>query len=150
MLDCIRILTTKAIIRHDIKLKIKINIKNHVIYDYHFVFVSGYIQVRQNLMSTNSSTIDLTDEDEARPQRGNAPNGPPALVALNVRRPQQLVSVQQQQPPQQRQLITAQQTIRNTAALVTQTRKLPIIGKQYDLRKKTFVFSLSLSLYNFF
>lgn len=79
-------------------------------------------------MSANSNTIDLTDEDDARPQRGNAQNGPPSLVALNVRRPQQLV--QAQQPPQQRQMMTAQQTIRNAAALVTQARKLPIIGKK--------------------
>lgn len=92
-----------------------------------FVIISGYIQVRQNLMSSNSNTIDLTDEDDARPQRGNAQNGPPSLVALNVRRPQ-LVQTQQQ-PSQQRQLVTAQQTIRNAAALVTQARKLPVIGK---------------------
>lgn len=91
-------------------------------------FISGYIQVRQNLMSSNSSTIDLTDEDDGRPQRGNAQNGPPSLVALNVRRTQQLVQTQQQ-APQQRQMITAQQTIRNAAALVTQPRKLPIMGK---------------------
>lgn len=78
-------------------------------------------------MSSNSNTIDLTDEDDSRPQRGNAQNGPPGLVALNVRRTQQIV--QTQQPPQQRQMITAQQTIRNAAALVTQTRKLPVICK---------------------
>lgn len=80
-------------------------------------------------MSSNSNTIDLTDEDDARPQRGNAQNGPPSLVALNVRRPQQIVQTQQPQPSQQRQLLTAQQTIRNAAALVTQTRKLPIMGE---------------------
>lgn len=82
-------------------------------------------------MSSNSNTIDLTDEDDARPHRGNAQNGPPSLVALNVRRPQQIVQTQQQQQPsQQRQLLTAQQTIRNAAALaVTQTRKLPVIGE---------------------
>lgn len=97
---------------------------------YYFITISGYIQVRQNLMSGNSSTIDLTDEDEARPQRMNSQNGPPSLVALNYRRPQQIVQTsqqQQQQTSQQRQLVTAQQTIRNAAALVT--RKLPIIGK---------------------
>lgn len=81
-------------------------------------------------MSSNSSTIDLTDEDDARPQRANAQNGPPSLVALNVRRPQQLVQTQQQQQqPQQRQLLTATQTIRSTAALGTQQRKLPVIGE---------------------
>lgn len=89
--------------------------------------ISGFIQVRQNLMSSNSNTIDLTDEDDARPQRGNPQNGPPSLVALNVRRPQQIVQTQQQ-PSQQRQMLTSQQTIRNAAALVTQTRKLPIMG----------------------
>lgn len=78
--------------------------------------------------SGNSNTIDLTDEDDGRPQRGIAQNGPPSLVALNVRRPQQIVQTQQP-PSQQRQLITAQQTIRNTAALVTQTRKLPVAGE---------------------
>lgn len=79
-------------------------------------------------MSSNSNTIDLTDEDDARPQRANAQNGPPSLVALNVRRPQQIVQTQQQQQPsQQRQMLTAQQTIRNAAALVT--RKLPVLSE---------------------
>lgn len=87
-----------------------------------FVRNSGYIQVRQNLMaSSNANTIDLTDEDDPKPQR-IAQNSPPALVALRNR--QQTV----QTLPIQRQLLATQQHIRN-AALATQNRKLPTTGK---------------------
>lgn len=73
----------------------------------------------------SNSTIDLTDEDDARPQR-NAQNNPPALVALNMRNRKQIV-----QQPVQRQLGTTQQTIRN-AAIISQNRKLPVVGKRPD------------------
>lgn len=84
---------------------------------------SGFIQVRQNLMANNSSCIDLTDEEDPKPQARQQAN-PPALVALNARSRQQIV----QTVPVQRQLVATQQTIRN-AAVAAQTRKLPIIGK---------------------
>lgn len=88
---------------------------------------SGFIQVRQNLMANNNSNsnsgcIDLTDEDDAKPQQRQQAN-PPALVALNARARQQIVQTQ----PVQRQLITTQQTIRNAAA-ASQARKLPVLG----------------------
>lgn len=92
---------------------------------------SGFIQVRQNLMATNSSpnsnTIDLTDEDDSKPQR-NAQNSPPALVALNIRGRQQIV--QTQGAP--RQLIATQQSIRN-ATIIAQARKLPLAGKYLEI-----------------
>lgn len=71
-------------------------------------------------MASNSGCIDLTDEDDAKPQQRQQAN-PPALVALNARR--QIVQSQ----PVQRQLIATQQTIRNAAA--SQSRKLPVLGK---------------------
>lgn len=75
-------------------------------------------------MASNSNTIDLTDEDDAKPQTRVQQGNPPALVALNMRRSQPQV-VQSQQV---RQLVTTQQTIRN-AAIAAQNRKLPVIGK---------------------
>lgn len=71
-------------------------------------------------MASNSSTIDLTDEDDSKPQR-NAQNSPPALVALNMRNRQPIV----QTTPVQRQLVQTQHTIRN-AAIIAQNRKLPV------------------------
>lgn len=85
-------------------------------------FCSGFIQVRQNLMANNSSCIDLTDEDDPKPQQRQQVN-PPALVALNRNR-QQIVQTQ----PVQRQLVATQQTIRNAAA-AAQNRKLPVLGR---------------------
>lgn len=87
------------------------------------LFCSGFIQVRQNLMANNSSCIDLTDEDDPKPQQRQQAN-PPALVALNARNRQQIVQTQ----PVQRQLVTTQQTIRNAAA-AAQNRKLPVLGR---------------------
>lgn len=52
---------------------------------------SGFIQVRQNLLANNANTIDLTDEDDPKPKI-LAQNNPPALVALNMRNRQNLVS----------------------------------------------------------
>lgn len=52
---------------------------------------SGFIQVRQNLLANNANTIDLTDEDDPKP-KPIAQNNPPALVALNMRNRQQLVT----------------------------------------------------------
>lgn len=78
---------------------------------------SGFIQVRQNLMASNS-TIDLTDEDDAKPQR-NAQNNPPALVALNMR------NKLMQAGGSVRHIVTTQQPMR---AQITPTRKLPAIG----------------------
>lgn len=72
-------------------------------------------------MASNSGCIDLTDEDDAKPQQRPQAN-PPALVALNARR--QIVQTQ----PVQRQLVATQQTIRN-AAVASQNRKLPVLGK---------------------
>ncbi|XP_031622615.1 activating transcription factor 7-interacting protein 1 [Contarinia nasturtii] len=89
---------------------------------------SGYIQVRQNLMAANSNTIDLTDEDDAKPQpkRVQQQVNPPALVALNIRnRP----VVQQQQAP--RQLVTTQQTIRN-ASLAAQAASQQNVRQQIN------------------
>ncbi|XP_055311497.1 activating transcription factor 7-interacting protein 1 isoform X2 [Sitodiplosis mosellana] len=83
---------------------------------------SGFIQVRQNLMANNSGCIDLTDEDDPKPQQRQQGN-PPALVALNSRGRQQIVHTQ----PVQRQLVATQQTIRN-AAVVAQSRKLPVLA----------------------
>lgn len=92
---------------------------------------SGFIQVRQNLMAKgNASTIDLTDEDDPKPQR-IAQGNPPALVALRNR--QQAA----QSIPVQRQLLATQQHIRN-AALATQNRKLPMIGKCLDVHIRQF------------
>lgn len=87
---------------------------------------SGFIQVRQNLMATNSSTIDLTDEDDAPKQR-NLPVNPPALVALNVRNRPQTV-VQTPAVAQRQQIAATHQTIRNPA-VANATRKVSMIRK---------------------
>lgn len=42
-------------------------------------------------MAGNANTIDLTDEDDPKP-KNNAQNSPPALVALNIRNRQQIVT----------------------------------------------------------
>lgn len=87
-------------------------------------FCSGFIQVRQNLMAASSNTIDLTEEDEARPQR-SPQNNPPALVALNMRGRTQVIQTQQ---TVQRHVVTTQQPLR--AQAFAQPRKLPAIGKR--------------------
>lgn len=84
--------------------------------------------MRQNLIASNS-TIDLTDEDDPRPQR-SAQNNPPALVALNVKNRAQLV--QTQTPPVQRHVVTTQQPMR-AAQVVTTTRKLAVLGKIFEI-----------------
>lgn len=81
-------------------------------------------------MANNSNTIDLTDEDDPRPQR-QLTNNPPALVSINVRSRQLLQAqgqAQTQQQTVQRQLVTTQQIIRPAAA--TQTKKVAVIGKR--------------------
>lgn len=74
------------------------------------------------MANAGTNTIDLTDEDDLKPQQKLQAN-PPALVSLNVQRRQQMVS---QTQPVQRQLVNTQQTIRNIT--VAQNRKLPIMG----------------------
>lgn len=59
---------------------------------------SGFIQVRQNLMAANSSTIDLTDEDDVPKARGSQVVNPPALVALNAKSPQRMIQTRPAQP----------------------------------------------------
>lgn len=84
--------------------------------------------MRQNLTSGNGgNTIDLTDEDDPKPQR-SAQNNPPALVALNVRGRTQIM---QAQTTVQRHVVTTQQPMRSQ--IVGPSRKLATLGMFLNL-----------------
>lgn len=85
--------------------------------------------MRQNLTSGNGgNTIDLTDEDDPKPQR-SAQNNPPALVALNVTRGR--TQIVQAHTTVQRHVVTTQQPMRSQ--IVGPSRKLATLGMFLNL-----------------